>query len=126
MLSYFVNYGINQSIPGNPSRKWRIQFALQMLPGVLLLVGIVTQNESPRWLVEKDRVEDARRALSRAQGKPEDDPALLLELEEIIEDFRGRDRLTFMQQIKAACANKSDFYRCSMAVNPHVLATMDW
>lgn len=65
MLSYFVNYGVTRSISNGNDAQWRVPFALQMLPGVLLLIGIVFQNESPRWLVEKDRHEDAARPLTR-------------------------------------------------------------
>ena len=37
-LSFFVNYGINLDIPDRyNSAKWRVPFALQMLPGVILL-----------------------------------------------------------------------------------------
>lgn len=56
-LSFFVNYGINQQITTLSSAKWRIPFALQMLPGAVLLAGIVFQNESPRWLVVRPRLQ---------------------------------------------------------------------
>lgn len=37
-LSFFVNYGINLDITSRyNSAKWRVPFALQMLPGVILL-----------------------------------------------------------------------------------------
>lgn len=45
-LSFFVNYGINLDITDRyNSAKWRVPFALQMLPGVILLAGIVFMNE---------------------------------------------------------------------------------
>ena len=40
MLSYFVNFGINDRYSRYESAKWRIPFAMQMLPGILLLVGV--------------------------------------------------------------------------------------
>lgn len=114
MLSYFVNLGMNKSYPGFNDLQWRIPFALQMIPGVILLFGILFQNESPRWLVEKDRVDDARAALSHARGKPEQDSTVEHELQEIINDFRGRKKLSFIQQLKAVCESKKIFYRCSL------------
>lgn len=116
MLSYFVNYGMNQNVQGLNDLKWRIPFAIQMIPGVLLLVGILFQNESPRWLVEKDRVDDARAALSHVRGKPEQDSTVEHELQEILNDFRGRKKMTLTQQLKAACESKKTFYRCSLAI----------
>ena len=116
MLSYFVNYGIEKNFKGRADLKWRIPFALQMLPGLLLLVGILSQNESPRWLVEKNRIDDARRALSQVRSKPEQDPSVQHELQEIINDFRGRNKLSLVQQSRAAFENSKIFYRCSMAI----------
>ncbi|KAH7054214.1 general substrate transporter [Macrophomina phaseolina] len=116
MLSYFVNYGISNNIDSpTDSRKWRVPFALQMLPGVFLLL-IFFQNESPRWLVEKNRLAEAKRALAHVRSKSEDDPTLLQELDEIITDFEGKERLSLVTQLKAVCANKKIFYQSSMAV----------
>lgn len=116
MLSYFVNYGINNNFKGRADLKWRIPFALQMLPGLILLFGILSQNESPRWLVEKSRVEDARRALSQVRAKPEQDPSVEHELQEIINDFQGREKLSFIQQFRGAFESRNIFYRSSLGV----------
>ncbi|KAJ4290584.1 hypothetical protein N0V90_010801 [Kalmusia sp. IMI 367209] len=115
-LSFFVNYGINLQIKGLSAAKWRIPFALQMLPGVLLLVGIVFENESPRWLVEKNRLADAAQALAKVRGKSVDDPDVLQELDEIVKDFQGHEKLPLTDQLRAACSNKQMFYRTSFAV----------
>ncbi|OJD33496.1 uncharacterized protein BKCO1_3000042 [Diplodia corticola] len=116
MLSYFVNYGISNHISSaTDSTKWRVPFALQMLPGAFLLL-IVFQNESPRWLVEKNRLADAKRALAHVRARSEDDAVLLQELDEIITDFHGKERLSLVTQMKAVCANKKIFYQSSMAV----------
>lgn len=116
MLSYFVNYGIAKQITSpTDATKWRVPFALQMLPGALLLL-VFFQNESPRWLVEKNRLAEAKHALAHVRGKSEDDPTLLQELNEIITDFHGKERLSLATQMKAVCANKKIFYQSSMAV----------
>ncbi|KAF2469409.1 general substrate transporter [Lindgomyces ingoldianus] len=115
-LSFFVNYGINLQITSLSSAKWRIPFALQMLPGVLLLAGIFFQNESPRWLVEKNRLRDAAKALARVRSKTLDDKDVAQELDEIITDFQGHERLPLIAQLKAACSSKRMFYQASFAV----------
>lgn len=115
-LSFFVNYGINLRIKTLSSAKWRVPFALQMLPGVLLLAGIVFQNESPRWLVEKNRLDDAAKALARVRAKDIDDEEVLQELDEIIKDFEGHERLPLRAQLRAACSSKRMFYQSSFGV----------
>ena len=115
-LSFFVNYGINLQITTLSSAKWRIPFALQMLPGVVLLAGILFQNESPRWLVEKNRIEDAGKALAKVRNKSVDDAQVKQELNEIVIDFQGHDRLPLMAQLKVAFGSKKMFYPFSFAV----------
>jgi MFS transporter, SP family, sugar:H+ symporter len=115
-LSFFVNYGINLQIKTLSSAKWRIPFALQMLPGILLLAGIFFQNESPRWLVEKNRLRDAAKALARVRCKHVDDKDVTQELDEIITDFQGHEKLPLRAQLKAACSSKRMFYQTSFAV----------
>ncbi|EME84253.1 uncharacterized protein MYCFIDRAFT_133500 [Pseudocercospora fijiensis CIRAD86] len=116
MLSYFVNYGVNESISENSATQWRVPFALQMLPGALLLAGIVFQNESPRWLVEKNMIEKARRALAKVRARVVSDPEVQRELDEIIEDFNGHEKMPLVAQVKVTCADSKIFYTFSMAI----------
>ncbi|KAN0091823.1 general substrate transporter [Hyaloscypha variabilis] len=116
MLSFFINYGIITSSVSGTSLQWRVPFALQMIPGVFLLAGLATQLESPRWLVEKGKIDAARIALTRVRRKPENDPSISRELEEIIVDFEGHENLSLLSQLKASCANRKIFYQVSMGV----------
>ncbi|KAH8804868.1 MFS sugar transporter-like protein [Xylogone sp. PMI_703] len=116
MLSYFVNYGLIGSAVDGTDLQWRIPFALQMLPGVLLLLGLLTQKESPRWLVEKGKTERASQALSYVRRRSPEDPDVRRELDEIIEDFRGHENLSLLQQTKAAYSDRRTLYRVSLGV----------
>lgn len=87
-----------------------------MLPGVLLLAGIVFQNESPRWLVEKNRISDAAKALSTVRSKSVNDKDVAQELDEIVTDFQGHEKLSLKAQLRAACSSKRMFYQTSFAV----------
>ena len=59
LVSYLADYGLASS------RDWRLMFGLATIPAVLLFAGMLTQAESPAWLVTHDREDDARRVLSR-------------------------------------------------------------
>lgn len=115
-LSFFVNYGVSLHIPSSDPSQWRIPFALQMLPGAFLLLGMLTQNESPRWLVEKNKIGKARRALARVRSRAEDDPEVVRELEEIVEDFNGHEKMPLVRQVRATWGEKRALYTFVMAV----------
>ncbi|KAH5760740.1 hypothetical protein HBI88_178010 [Parastagonospora nodorum] len=116
-LAFFVNYGINLNIADATSEaKWRIPFALQIIPGAILLVGMPFMNESPRWLVEKNRPADAAKALATVRGKTVDDPDVVQELDEIIQDFNGHEKMPLIAQMRAAGSSKKMFYRTSFGV----------
>lgn len=115
-LAFFVNYGADQNMSSSNPAQWRMPFALQILPGAILLIGLFFTNESPRWLVEKNRVEEARKALSTVRSKPIDDPEVTLELDEIVKDFRGHEKLPLVQQVRMTFADSKVFYTFSMAV----------
>jgi sugar porter (SP) family MFS transporter len=57
LASYLADYGLAGS--GN----WRLMFGLAVIPAVLLFVGILTQKESPHWLIRQGREDEARRVL---------------------------------------------------------------
>ena len=116
MLSYFVNYGVNLHIKDGSPKTWRIPFAIQMLPGIILGVGMLFQRESPRWLVEKGRIEEARHVLARVRARPLNDDGVALELDEIVEDLHGKERLTFVQQGQAIFSSKQILYPVLMAL----------
>ena len=87
-----------------------------MLPGTLLFIGLIFQNESPRWLVEKNRIGDARKALATVRSKPQDHPEVIQELEEIVEDFNGHEKMPLLQQLKVTWSDKKILYTFCMAV----------
>lgn len=116
MISFFINYGIVTSAVAGTSLQWRIPFALQIIPGVLLFIGLLFQNESPRWLIEKCRVAEALTALRRVRGESVDDSEIMQEFYEIKADFQGHQKLTLWQQITASCKNRSTFYQVSIGV----------
>ncbi|KAK3676649.1 high affinity glucose transporter [Recurvomyces mirabilis] len=56
LISYWIQYGALH-IQGSGS--WRMCFALQLVPGVAIALLLCKRPESPRWLVQHDKHEDA-------------------------------------------------------------------
>ncbi|KAG1736514.1 general substrate transporter [Suillus lakei] len=89
MLAFWVNYSVSLNIsPGQ--MQWRLPFIAQTVPGALFLFFMLFQPESPRWLVERGRYEDAAAALAYIANKDQDDDAVVLTLSEIRADFNRR------------------------------------
>ncbi|MDG5819657.1 sugar porter family MFS transporter [Natronococcus sp. A-GB7] len=61
LIAYLVNYAFSGG------GDWRWMLGLGMIPAVVLFVGMLFMPESPRWLYEQGRVDDARDVLSRTR-----------------------------------------------------------
>jgi sugar porter (SP) family MFS transporter len=66
LIAFLVDYALSSSAA------WRLMFGLAAIPAVLLFVGMLTQAESPVWLVTHGRMEEARRVLVRVRSKDHD------------------------------------------------------
>jgi len=62
MSSYGVSYLFSFSA------NWRAMFACAAIPTLALMIGLLFIPESPRWLAEKSRFEDAARIMTRIEG----------------------------------------------------------
>ncbi|KAF7190443.1 MFS glucose transporter mfs1 [Pseudocercospora fuligena] len=92
LVAQWIGYGL--SFVTTSSVQWRFPLAFQCVPALVLTIGINFLSESPRWLVEKDRHEEARAVLEKLRNTDIDDATRLidLELQEII-DVVQADRL---------------------------------
>lgn len=81
LIMYFVGYGCS-FIPGPAS--FRIAWAIQFVPCVVLLVGLPFLPRSPRWLAKVGRTDEAIKVLANIQAKGNiNDPLVVAEWEEI-------------------------------------------
>lgn len=71
LVGFWINYGISETLAPSHSQ-WLIPFAVQLIPGGLLLIGTVWLKESPRWLLSKGKREHAIRNLCWIRGLPAD------------------------------------------------------
>ena len=52
-----------------PSYGWRVMFYIGALPAVIALVARLMLPESPRWLIDKGRVDEAEAIIARIEGR---------------------------------------------------------
>ncbi|CAE7123368.1 unnamed protein product [Rhizoctonia solani] len=70
MLGFWINYIVDRTVSSNTKTQWIIPLALQMLPGLFLLLGAAFAPESPRWLAKKDNWDKARTNLHYLRQLP--------------------------------------------------------
>ncbi|XP_020518230.1 polyol transporter 5 [Amborella trichopoda] len=82
LLGYVSNYGFS-SLPQNIN--WRIMLGIAAVPAMLLALGVLIMPESPRWLVMKGRIEQARNVLNRVSDSKAEAEERLAEILEAAE-----------------------------------------
>ncbi|KAL2709791.1 High-affinity glucose transporter [Kluyveromyces marxianus] len=83
MILFYVGYGCH-FLSGNLS--FRLTWGLQVIPGFVLLVGVLFLPESPRWLANHDRWEETETIVAKVVAKGNvDDEEVKFQLEEIKE-----------------------------------------
>ncbi|KAK5047302.1 hypothetical protein LTR84_006824 [Exophiala bonariae] len=80
---YFVNAS---------GAQWRIPLAIQCVPPVLLACGIMMLPETPRWLIMRNRVDEALEAFKATRAETSD--VLLSDEEGLRQDFEHLHRQT--------------------------------
>jgi major inositol transporter-like SP family MFS transporter len=91
--AFVVNYILLATL-GHVHGLWRIMFGVCALPAIALFIGMMRMPESPRWLIEKGRDEDALAVLKTVRSE---DRALaeLRQVETIREEEKGDNQLSF-------------------------------
>lgn len=81
LIMFYISYG-SSFIQGVAS--FRLPWALQMIPAILLFIGLCFTPESPRWLARKDRWEECHAVLTLVHGKGDaNSPFVTRELQDI-------------------------------------------
>ncbi|KAF0277412.1 hypothetical protein FOG50_01694 [Hanseniaspora uvarum] len=115
LIGYCCNYGTKQYSDNN-SAQWRVALGLCFLWALIMMGGITFVPESARYLVQKDRVEEARRTLSILNKVPMDDPLLEQELDNITTAVQA-ERLAGKASFKELFSTKTKvFQRLVMGV----------
>lgn len=68
-LAAFIVNAVIAGLFGHAEGVWRIMFAICALPAVALFFGMLRMPESPRWLVEKGRREEALAVLRTVRSE---------------------------------------------------------
>ncbi|KAI7411535.1 putative quinate [Hortaea werneckii] len=113
LVGFWINYGLVQTMA--PSHEqWIIPFAVQLIPGGMLLIGAFWLRETPRWLMQKNRREEALKNLSWIRNLPQDDIYMVEEVAYIdgsLEEQAAAIGIGFWKPFKAVANNRRVQYR---------------
>jgi sugar porter (SP) family MFS transporter len=92
----FVVNAILGATLGHVTGLWRIMFAVCALPAIALFFGMLRMPESPRWLVEKGRDDEALAVLKTVRSEDRA-RAELAQVEQVTEDEKKGNQLGFKE-----------------------------
>lgn len=108
MIMFFICYGCSFMTGAGV---FRVPWGLQMLPAVLLFLGLLMLPESPRWLARKDRWDQAKDVLTlvHARGDPNSTMVAkeLAEIREVVDFERQNADVTYMELLKPNMINRT-------------------
>ncbi|KAG5417995.1 hypothetical protein I9W82_004323 [Candida metapsilosis] len=119
-ISYWVDFGFYFIDRGGNDTKaisWRIPVVLQAIFPILLILFVFKFPESPRWLMGKGRVREARIVFSALYNLPEGDEKItdqLTEIQSAIDLERANDE-GFSLKALTSQGSTRNFHRLSLA-----------
>ncbi|KAI0364809.1 AmMst-1 [Pilatotrama ljubarskyi] len=76
---------VNNATKDRPDHSsWRISISIQLVWAAILFIGMLWLPETPRWLILKNRKEQAVESMSRLRALPIHDPTVQNEVDEMV------------------------------------------
>src|SRR5699024_10121699 len=92
-LAAFVINAIIGNIWGQHEGVWRYMLAIAAIPAICLFFGMLRVPESPRWLVDQGRIEEAREVLKTVRPLDRAN-AEIAEVQELVEEEKEAEKST--------------------------------
>ncbi|TKA73504.1 hypothetical protein B0A55_05504 [Friedmanniomyces simplex] len=86
LLAYWIDYGASY---GPSELTWRFPIAFQVVFGIIIAVTMIWLPESPRWLMSRDRPDEAMTVLAALQGTHRDHEDVQLQAGIISDSIRA-------------------------------------
>nr|CAB3501728.1 unnamed protein product [Digitaria exilis] len=108
LLGYVSNFAFAR-LPVHLS--WRAMFLVGAVPPVFLGVAVLAMPESPRWLVMRGRIDDARRVLQRTSDSHGEAEERLRDIKKVVgipDDVSDADDMAAIVRVRNKVSRSSD------------------
>ncbi|RDW95172.1 hypothetical protein BP5796_00935 [Coleophoma crateriformis] len=90
-LGFFVNYAASVTMPAT-SEQYRVVMAIPLVPVGIAFICSFFLSDTPRWLASKDQGEKALDILVRLRRSGRNNPSVIAEYDEILEQIHGSNQ----------------------------------
>jgi hypothetical protein len=102
---------------GQSDASWRIPLAIQILPALILGIGMIFYPDSPRWLLVQERDEEAFQTLSKLRRLAPEHPSIVAEVLDIkatimLEASYVKEHYSGLSGVKLHAAQVSSIMDC--------------
>lgn len=114
LIGFWGAYASHASFPSTSAFQWELPVAIQLIPGVLLLLGVLFVPETPRFLAGRGLYEEAEDALAWLRGSKPGDFEVSEEMDEIkraaqISQFLSTNEQSFFKEISSKSVRRRLF-----------------
>ena len=106
-LGYCTTYGTKKY---TDSKQWRVPLGLCFAWAIFLVVGMLSMPESPRYLMEKKKIDEAKKSIARSNKISEEDPFVHTEIQ-LIQAGIDREALAGKASWKELITGKPKIFR---------------
>lgn len=125
MLGYFANWGTSLHISNNTSKQWIDATIMHIIFAGIIFIMSFFALESPRWLAQVGKDEEARLNMSKLRNLPSDHPYVQAELIDIYDQIERERESTlgsgFFGPIKELFLLPSNRYRILLGLGCQLL-----
>jgi hypothetical protein len=114
LIGFWGAYASHAVFPSTSAFQWELPVGIQLIPGVLLLLGVLFVPETPRFLAGRELYEESEKALAWLRGSKPEDFEVSKEMDEIkqaaqISRFLSTNEQGFFKEIASKSARRRLF-----------------
>jgi sugar porter (SP) family MFS transporter len=98
MISYWIDFGFSYAEPNSVA--WRFPIAFQLVFSLFILITVMGLPESPRWLMLRNKHEEANATLCTLYDLPHDDTYIVEEMNSIKASLLLAKNVSFFEAFK--------------------------